>query len=258
MELHGTVEELILSINEQADIYDRLFRDVAPPIRSSTEKRSDDSYEPSRPVDASTLTPGQLQDLVHCSAVLSKARMAASKIKRLTSSVSSSNPLEVEISALRSQLAEKKKSEQQYLKTIHTLQDYLVNELNRCEDLEIKLKKGENELVLMTAERNKFMKLAQQGGIAGNRGSAKALFTSVDAQSTAAAGASAVEGATVDLATDADSEPAVAVGPPNDVIDKYVRKKFGSNYFFGLIVGFEAPYYRVCMGVRLVPFLLLT
>jgi hypothetical protein len=237
MELNAAVSELLGSIDNQVIFFERLFHDIVPPLKqqhngSHQLNSNSELNQPSRPISVGSLSLSQKQDIAHFSTNLSKARDAAGKIRRLTSTCNSSVPTEVELQTLKGVLAEKTKAEKSFAKTICTLQDYLVNELNRAETLESELKAKENELLQMTVEKNKYQKLSLHSSN-GSRSNGKALFSGSDV-----AASTVVKNEHADLDSLYDESH-------TDLIGCFVRKKFGSNYFFGLVISLEHPYYKV-------------
>lgn len=118
------------------------------------------------------------------------------------------------------------------------LQEYLVNELNRSEHAEQRLKVKEDELVAVTAEKEKLLKkiaAMTAGGIyvQSNAGGSSYSTSSVKAGS-----------ATVKT----EYQPSDRGDPnPHNYVGCYIRKAFGNSYFFGVIAAYDQPeqYFQV-------------
>jgi hypothetical protein len=109
-------------------------------------------------------------------------------------------------------------------KKMNLLKEFLVAELNRSESAEQKLKAAENELVLITAERDKLQKkLASYG----NAPPSSSSSTNAAAPTRGASVKS--ENAIIERG---DHNPASHVG-------SFIRKPFGNTYFFGLVANYD-------------------
>jgi hypothetical protein len=117
------------------------------------------------------------------------------------------------------------------------LQEYLVNELNRSEAAELQLKAKEDELVLVTAERDKLKKRLVVGSSSSHSLSALAA----SAPSSTAASTSAV------VKVESSQHPERGDANPLSYVGGYIRKPFGNSYFFGLIAAYlqEDAFFQV-------------
>ena len=125
---------------------------------------------------------------------------------------------------LQNSLRECKKKEGEHLKVINALQDYLKNEVNRSADADKELRLKEDALVRVTAERNKFMKFINNI----QTGSSQSFNSEREK-----------------LLKSTISTTAVASETAESYCGSFVRKKFGTSFYFGLIVSFRQPFFKV-------------
>ena len=106
---------------------------------------------------------------------------------------------------------------------ISTLQEFLVQEIVGGDEARAKVKAKDAELVALAEETKKLRKAAaKQSQAAELRPNGGSLHT--DAK---------------------ESKSSSALSAPLSMIDKFVRKSFGSRGFFGLIVRYDDPYFKV-------------
>ncbi len=122
------------------------------------------------------------------------------------------------------------------------LQEFLTNELVRSERLEEALKKKEDELVGVSADLNK-AKRRHTSSSSSSSSSSTSTSSSTTSQSIAprqgrslGSIAAAVAAATTGNVT----EPAA-----HDLLHQFVRKEFESIPYFGLVVSYNDPFYKV-------------
>jgi hypothetical protein len=219
-------------------------------MRSSSSAAQQKQGSPNKEavITRERLSSSHCERIKHISGYLISIKKAADFLYRLQhrlvdeDSISGNRNLspspDEELAKLRETLIQRKKHEEATQKKICALQDFLVNELNRAEAAENALKVRENELVQITEERNKYMKMVAQlqagGRVPGNGMVLKS-------ETGGGAGQNASENATaVTVVTTKSSQPNVV-----DLVGKYIRKKFGSSFFFGLVVAFDKPFYKV-------------
>ena len=115
------------------------------------------------------------------------------------------------------------------------LKDYLIAELNKSEIASNNLKVKEEELVIITAERDKLKK--KLANITANGGTYHTTGISTTVSSSSSKNTTKKE---TELPMKCDVDPNCYVGG-------FIRKPFGSSYFFGLIASYDelAGYYQV-------------
>jgi hypothetical protein len=233
--------ECLNNLQEACEIFDHLFPKIVS-IRSSPNV-IDNSEQKKYDVAAFTLEKVERQQrelIKHMSGFLLTALNASQSLLNLKkeaalngdSSSSSGSTIndnfDEKYNNMEKLMMEKSKLEIKNNKTIATLQEFLVLELNRNEKLEETLKAKEIELVNVTVERNKLEK--SSNGSQGLRSSSSDY---------------AVEKAKSKDQKDRMEAAQALYNNPMNVLGMYVRKSFGSSFFFGLIVSYEVPYYKV-------------
>lgn len=114
------------------------------------------------------------------------------------------------------------------VKKVNCLRDYLVNELNRSEEAEQQLKKKEEELVIITAERDKLQKkLASVSYANSNSGSGS---SSRSIANVVGSSVKSLHGDRLDSSK------------PESYVNSYIRKPFGSVFFFGLVANYDSKH----------------
>lgn len=134
------------------------------------------------------------------------------------------NDVKREVVQLQNEVIERKRTEQKHLQMICALRNYLMIEINRAEDADGGLKSAEENLVKMTVERNNYKQMAQ-----------KMLETGKSGPKSG----STEKGPVVQKSLVINSEM------PELYVGTFVRKKFGVHHFFGLIVQFNHPFFKV-------------
>jgi hypothetical protein len=121
------------------------------------------------------------------------------------------------------------------------LQEYLVNELNRSETAELQLKAKEDELVLVTAERDKLKKRLSAGI---NHGSSHNLSSTAATNAPTAAASSTTAAM---IKTESTHYTERGDTNPLSYVGGYIRKPFGNSYYFGLIAAYlkEDAFFQV-------------
>ena len=106
---------------------------------------------------------------------------------------------------------------------ISTLQEFLVQEIVGGDEARAKVKAKDAELVALAEETKKLRKTAaKQSQVAELRPNGGSSHTDVK-----------------------EYKSSSALSAPLSMIDKFVRKSFGSRGFFGLIVRYDDPYFKV-------------
>ena len=194
------------------------------------------SQVPDPKISPDLLTRSQFQKVQHLLSYLATMKVTSEKLHLLFHNKHAIDGLEndtdaearLEIERLQNESTQSKKREGKQLKIICALRDYLMIEINRSEDADAQLKLAEDKLVKMTVERNKYMKVALQLQL------------------------NNVKGETLTADSNGLAFRKTAANPivfntelPDLYCGSFVRKKFGNNYFFGLIVYFKQPFFKV-------------
>lgn len=237
---------------------------------------------------------GHLRSAQTASASLQFALTSTSTTASSSSSSTSPTPTATQFSVadLHQLLLSKAKAELRDSRRTHALQEFLVNELVRNEDLDNRLREKEEELVTVSAEVVKLKRGRKKGGeSSANSASNPVVVLSGEEDSAVDEGAAADDSTPT---TPASSKPSTSPSPststshqasankraslsieprvtrgvvittltgssgkkkkaPTDPADdhdhyihQFIRKAFGSDFFFGIIVSYNAPYYKVC------------
>lgn len=195
-------------------------------------------------VSPDSLTRSQFQRVQHLFSYFAKMKFCSEKLHLLFHRSTVIDPVGhvndshvvvaeavVEANKLQEELVAGNIREGKQLKIICALRDYLMIEINRSEDADTELKLAEDNLVKMTVERNKYFKIAQQlelNNIKADQG----------AKEEKVQGVQAVRQPTIPQVVFNSDIPELYCG-------SFVRKKFGNNFFFGLIVHFSTPFFKV-------------
>ena len=244
-------QELMESVVGAANIFAELFPEeskinMSSP-RSDIQASSDTvvmNLAVMNRIPANSLTLSQLNSVHRLSAYLSKSKNCLNRLHRLfyRSYDNKKPPSEIEeietnteIVRLQDTLSKSKIQEGKILKALSATQSYLVNEVNRSVELDKELKNKENTLVRVTAERNKLLKFVDN----------------VELKPDARRGGRSLQVQKEELLKTAESSSLVNSEVPETYIGSFVRKKFGSNSFFGLVVNFSRPFFKVSFLRRL-------
>lgn len=194
------------------------------------------SQDPDPKISPDLLTRSQFQKVQHIFSYLATMKSTSEKLHLLFHNKYAIDELgddadaeaKLENERLQNEATQNKKREGKQLKVISALRDYLMIEINRSEDADTQLKLAEDKLVKMTVERNKYMKVALQLQINNMKG-----------ETLTADGNGLVFRKTAATPVVFNTET------PELYCGSFVRKKFGNNYFFGLIVYFRQPFFKV-------------
>ena len=189
-------------------------------------------------IPSNSLTLSQLNSVHRLSAYLSKSKECLNRLHRLfyRSYDDKKLPSEIEetetnteIIRLQAMLSNNKIQEGKILKALSATQSYLVNEVNRSVELDKELKNKENTLVRVTAERNKLLKFVDN----------------VELKPDERRGGRSLQSQKEELLKSTENSSLLNFETPETYIGSFVRKKFGPNSFFGLVVNFSRPFFKV-------------
>ena len=110
------------------------------------------------------------------------------------------------------------------------IKNYLVNEINRSEEADKLLHEKENALVEMTVQRDDFRK------------------KSIEQNLKSIAGLGCAD------KNHLNSDQHDVSGVRKNLVGVYIRKEFDKEFYFGLVVLFRAPFYKVLPPYPLLPF----
>lgn len=188
-------------------------------------------------IPTDSLTRDQCQKVQHLFTYFEKMKSCSDRLQLLfeygtaRSKTGSSDDFDLdmddikrEVTLLQNEVIERKRSEQKHLQTICALRNYLMIEINRAEDADMGLKSAEENLVKMTVERNNYKQMAQKMLETGKQGPKSG---------------GSEKGQVVQKSSVINSEM------PELYVGTFVRKKFGVHHFFGLIVQFNHPFFKV-------------
>lgn len=209
---------------ESCEIFNSLFGKITT-IQSNHNHIK--SVNPVHEINSSTLTSDQKHAIKQLAGVLMDMSVIIPSMSK-TSSIDSSDNIE-KVAELDQHTVNHNLLERKQKRTISALQDYLYQELTRCEELESKLQAKEMELVNVVVERDKYLKKCQQENLISSQSHSRAISSSLN-QSATSAKANFDE---LDTFT------------PQEWIGRYIRKGFGSSYYFGIVVSYDAPYFKV-------------
>lgn len=203
MDVNEESRRLIVALEDASLIFDELFGDISP-VDSTQEHVLKGIARFSR----YELSLSQLDYVKRLSGLIATSKKSAELCKHLL--MEPLNDTESErIRFLENSLRDAEKLESKQEQRVLLLQEYLVHELRRAEELENKLREKESELVSAEDKIDKLNKRLSHGDQNGN---GKRLRTD---------------------------------DPTDDFIGSFVRKRFAESYYFGVVVKFDAPYYRV-------------
>ena len=210
-------------------------------LSSSDPKLNDcmsDMSNHGRP-SAAIFTGRQCIQIQHISGHLSNMKRSVRRLLILHNRKNRGNRKDFEMltenAFLQSKLNESKAANSLLSKQLSAVKNYLVNEINRAEKSEEKLHEIENVLVDMTVERDEYKKKFMDQNIAWNSGT----YHSENSQNRSNLnrnndGISAYEMQNQQLQ---DSR--------RNLVGVYIRKEFNREFYFGLVVLFEFPFYKV-------------
>jgi hypothetical protein len=207
MDIHENQTVLLKSLQDCVELFNNLFTEISP--ITTLSKSSDKDASPSQYFEHTTVSPYvlsglQKEHIKYMSGLLSKAQQMCVESKYLIQSNFNSE-IRDRIIFLENKISEYETNATKELQKVRVLQEYLVNEINRNENLEERIAELEEKLVSSEEEKRKYMNKVYS-----------------------------LTGMSADKALQID-----------DLIGKYVMKKFEEDRFFGRIVGYKYPYFQV-------------
>ena len=118
------------------------------------------------------------------------------------------------------------------------IKNYLVNEINRSEEADKLLHEKENALVEMTVQRDDFRKKSIEQNLK--------LAAGLDCADQNYLKSASASTSIYDIQHDVS-------GVRKNLVGVYIRKEFDMEYYFGLVVLFRAPFYKVLTPSPLYP-----
>ena len=200
------MEILSANFKEVAHIFDIIFYDISPIQRYNFFKRNK-SIE----IPRLSLNDSQCDAIKKLSGYLTALRDTIAQYKTNRAVDAVKLPDYGTANEIAESNVENPSQTMQLQRANNLLQDYLVHELNRSEQLVHNLKAKEAELVAVTAERDRLFKLKPE-----------AISESLT--------------------------PAEMLKNPSVALNKYVRKKFNDFYYFGIVASFNHPYFLVMIS----------
>lgn len=221
------VEFVYNKINNAMSHFDRLFGNVVTISRDSHDQRNQSAVL----VDASLFDVDQNEAIVQLSGYLTSifGHIQTVRLKALHSRCSMKD-VNVVFEAPRDQ----EETTAKLRKRISLLQDMLVQEINKSEELEASLRKSEADLLSATDAKSDLQRKLE-------RLQKRERIMGVSGISTAE---SAVGSVSFEAQPQLPAEETL-VDNPYDLLGRYVRKQFDKRKYFGVIISFEAPFFMV-------------
>lgn len=174
-------------------------------------------------ITSERFTGSQCLQIQHLSGHLSNIRSSVRRLHILHNRLVRGDRKDTEVisenSFLKTKLIESRNQNALISMQLSAVKNYLVNEINRSEKSDEMLNAKENMLVEMTVERDDFKKKFMEKNSAQN---SRNYF---------------------------NERPDYARNQVQDsrrnLVGVHIRKEFGSDFFFGLVVVFESPFYKV-------------
>lgn len=222
------VEFVYNKINNAMSHFDRIFGNVVTISRDAHDQRNQSTVL----VDASLFDVNQNEAIIQLSGYLTSifGHIQTVRLKAVHNRCSMKD-----VNVAFETPADQEEATAKLRKRISLLQDMLVQEINKSEELETSLRKSEADLLSATDAKNdlqrKLERLQKRERIMGVSGvsTSESLVSSVSFE------------AQPQLPT-AES---TLVGNPSDLLGRYVRKQFDKRKYFGVITSFEAPFFMV-------------
>jgi hypothetical protein len=174
-------------------------------------------------ITSQRFTGSQCLQIQHLSGHLSNIRSSVRRLHILHNRLVRGDRKDAEVisenSFLKSKLIESRNQNALISMQLSAVKNYLVNEINRSEKSDEMLNAKENMLVEMTVERDEFKK--------------KFLDETTSSNSRNF------------YAERSDYNRNQVQDPRRNLVGVHIRKEFGSEFFFGLVVVFESPFYKV-------------
>jgi len=222
MDVYQSHFEVLKSLHMSCQIFNNIFGEISPiqtddpnecinPLNSTTMTgagtcSTNNNYIDSLVMPFNSFTPIQREHIKYLSGHLLSAINSATLTKYLMyGSKDIDNDIKDHVEYLQKLIVEKEKNERKEIFKIRALQDYLVNELNRNEELEQRIIDLETKMMNIEDDKRKYMRK-------------------------------------VSSLTNMNAEKAIVV---DELVGRYVMKKFDNDKFFGLIIGFKNPFFQV-------------
>jgi hypothetical protein len=221
------------SLRQCAIIFNKLFEEIAT-VKNIGQPYDDEPNSDVHGFQVCSMSQPQRDLIISLSIELSRALDVSNTIvEKIGKGNDSTSDPEI---TLHETIKLQRKTEKQ----IVALQEYLIQELNFSSDLNEKLQVLETQLVEMTSERNRYLKLYESHRVNGT--TLKTVTHSAATTTTTT---------TTTSAADSDKRIIVPqlkpITAPNhsSYIGRYIRKSFGGTKFFGLLVSYLPPYFKV-------------
>lgn len=221
------VEFVYNKINNAMSHFDRLFGNIVTISRDAHDQRNQSTVL----VDASLFDVDQNEAIVQLSGYLTSifGHIQTVRLKALHSRCSMKD-----VNVVFEAPQDHEETTAKLRKRISLLQDMLVQEINKSEELETGLRKSEADLLSATDAKNdlqrKLERLQKRERIMGVSG----ISTSESAVGSVSFEAQPQLPAEVTL-----------MDNPYDLLGRYVRKQFDKRKYFGVITSFAAPFFMV-------------
>lgn len=211
-------------LDKAVELFDRLLRNVAP------TRRCNDSKPDKIALELDKLSDSQCQEFKNLCGYLIKLKEETncyrSRSERYRTLEAIPNPW------LKYHSEEVQRTEESLRHTIALQRNYLVQELCRGEELEMKLKAREDLLVAVTAEKDIAL---------------KKLITLQQKSSELSEEEREAINATVESGIKSQVEE-----NPDSLVDCYVHKQFGGKKYFGIICRYKHPYFTVSITLLVI------
>ena len=205
-------------LDDIAEAFDNLFDDISPIGKHG--KRSKVGLPKGIRIQRDALSLEQREEVKHLSGFIKSALEAINAI-RFSDTQEEQADINSRLREMEKLLEIKDKHARRDARTISILQEFLVQELTRADELESRIKEKEQDLVKQTDLLMQTQK--RNGNMSSVPDSLRAKSTNI-----------------------------------HDLLMKYVYKKFGKQKFFGLIVDFDEKWFRVSSVELEVAFILIT
>eukprot|EP01038_Epipyxis_sp_PR26KG_P008606 gene8606-11630_t len=284
--MDSIITEVALSnnINEAIELFDRIFYYIAPtntinlyPNNNNTGKVNNINDFPGISLNPNTISPKQLDAIKQLSGFLinCKTTIDNMRLKELSNSSNNFNnfiPVQDSIELFHSPtslplsmtltpfeyIKQNQQKEKRLQSTITILQEYLVNELNRSEELELKLKAKDIELLQVADEKHELEKkyLKKKSGMSNgtlyNYDVSDAENEDIivlddfnESKETVILNGKSVANNSTKVSIKTKTKQKSKTTDPSTFIGRHIRKKFNNEMFFGLVTRYVAPFYEV-------------
>lgn len=234
MDIHTGLKTAVDALNQIIQLHDKLFVDICP-ITDMSILDHVSMGDQQISIDRNILSLYQMEQLKHLSGYIKSAKSGIDAVKYHYYHEGDDDTLVERLEYLEKVIVDKDRQLRLEEQRTALLKEYLVNEVNRADALEQGHKIVEDELVLVNDERVKLFKRLQSYQAAAGQGVRTSSQRVVASGSTAAVASQDNDNASK------HKEEFIN----DDLVNKYVRKKFGSAFFFGVVLRFLTPYFTV-------------